>query len=87
MRIAAEMAESPLEKIERVKARRLDRVEQATLVAAWEAWRHAGEPGVPKDRLAVVVGSGIGGAGTLLAQDDILEARGRGGCRRTPSRC
>jgi 3-oxoacyl-[acyl-carrier-protein] synthase II len=76
VRIAAELAQSPLEKIDRVKARRLDRSEQAALVAAWEAWRQAGEPGVPKDRLAVVIGSGIGGAQTLLAQDDILEASG-----------
>jgi 3-oxoacyl-[acyl-carrier-protein] synthase II len=76
VRIAAELAVSPLEKIDRVKARRLDRSEQTALVAAWEAWRQAGEPDVPKERLAVVVGSGIGGAQTLLAQDDILEASG-----------
>jgi 3-oxoacyl-[acyl-carrier-protein] synthase II len=76
VRIAAELAVSPLEKIDRVKARRLDRSEQVALIAAWEAWRDAGEPDVPKDRLAVVVGSGIGGATTLLAQDDILEASG-----------
>jgi 3-oxoacyl-[acyl-carrier-protein] synthase II len=76
VRIAAELAVSPLDSIDRVKARRLDRSEQTALVAAWEAWRQAGEPDVPKDRLAVVVGSGIGGAQTLLAQDDILEASG-----------
>jgi 3-oxoacyl-[acyl-carrier-protein] synthase II len=76
VRIAAQLPVSPLEKIDRVKARRLDRSEQTALVAAWEAWKQAGEPDVPKDRLAVVVGSGIGGAQTLLAQDDILEASG-----------
>ncbi|GAA0897232.1 beta-ketoacyl-[acyl-carrier-protein] synthase family protein [Virgisporangium ochraceum] len=76
VRIAAQLAVSPLEKIDRVKARKLDRSEQTALVAAWEAWKQAGEPDVPKERLAVVVGSGIGGAQTLLAQDDILEAKG-----------
>jgi 3-oxoacyl-[acyl-carrier-protein] synthase II len=76
VRIAAEVTASPLDHIDRVKARRLDRSEQLALVAAWEAWRDAGAPDVPKDRLAVVVGSGIGGATTLLAQDDILEASG-----------
>src|SRR5688572_21162116 len=76
VRIAAELAVPPSEHIDRVKARRLDRAEQVALIAAWEAWRHAGEPDVPKERLAVVVGSGIGGATTLLAQDDILEASG-----------
>jgi 3-oxoacyl-[acyl-carrier-protein] synthase II len=76
VRIAAQLAVEPSEKIDRVKARRLDRCEQAALIAAWEAWEDAGEPDVAKDRLAVVVGSGIGGAQTLLAQDDILEASG-----------
>jgi 3-oxoacyl-[acyl-carrier-protein] synthase II len=76
VRIAAELAESPTDKLDRIKVRRLDRAEQTALVAAWEAWRDAGEPDVPKDRLAVVVGSGIGGATTLLAQDDILESKG-----------
>ena len=37
VRIAAELAQSPLEKIDRVKARRLDRSEQLALVAAREA--------------------------------------------------
>jgi 3-oxoacyl-[acyl-carrier-protein] synthase II len=76
VRIAAELAVEPSVHIDRVKARRLDRSEQTALVAAWEAWRDAGSPDLPKDRLAVVIGSGIGGATTLLAQDDILEASG-----------
>jgi 3-oxoacyl-[acyl-carrier-protein] synthase II len=46
------------------------------IVAAREAWADAGSPEVDKDRLAVSVGTGIGGAQTLLNQDDILEASG-----------
>jgi 3-oxoacyl-[acyl-carrier-protein] synthase II len=76
VRIGAVLAVPPSEQIDRVKARRLDRAEQLAIIAANEAWRQAGEPDVPKERLAVVVGSGIGGATTLLAQDDILEASG-----------
>jgi 3-oxoacyl-[acyl-carrier-protein] synthase II len=76
VRIGAQLAVEPSEHIDRVKARRMDRAEQLAVIAAFEAWRQAGEPDVPKDRLAVVVGSGIGGATTLLAQDDILEASG-----------
>ena len=34
------------------------------------------DAGLDPERLAVVVGSGIGGAQTLLGQDDILEASG-----------
>lgn len=76
VRIAAQLAVEPSEVIDRVQARRLDRSQMTAIVAAREAWADAGKPDVPKDRLAVVVGSGIGGAQTLLAQDDILEASG-----------
>lgn len=76
VQIIARLAEEPTEKIERVKARRMDRVEQVALVAAREAWAHAGAPEVDPTRLAVVVGSGIGGALTLLHQWDTLREKG-----------
>jgi 3-oxoacyl-[acyl-carrier-protein] synthase II len=76
VRIAAQLAAEPTEKIDRVQARRLDRSEMTAIVAAREAWADAGSPEVDKDRLAVSVGTGIGGAQTLLNQDDILEASG-----------
>jgi 3-oxoacyl-[acyl-carrier-protein] synthase II len=84
-RIVARMAVEPTTVLERVEARRLDRCQQAALVAAREAWADAGfasrrdESGgdtVDPDRLAVVIGSGIGGALTMLGQDDVLEQRG-----------
>ena len=80
VQIAAPLAVSPLDVLPRVQARRLDRCEQVALVAAKEAWAHAGlgEPGesVDPERLAVVIGTGIGGAVTLLDQDDLLEGPG-----------
>ncbi len=84
-RIIARMAVEPTSVLERVEARRLDRCQQAALVAGREAWADAGfttvkhgGPGdtVDPDRLAVVIGSGIGGALTTLGQDDVLESRG-----------
>ena len=63
-------------RLERVEARTLDRVQQVALVAAREAWAHAGTPQVEPERLAVVIGSGIGGALTLLAQDQVLREKG-----------
>jgi 3-oxoacyl-[acyl-carrier-protein] synthase II len=76
VRIAGQLAAEPA--IDRVQARRMDRSEQVAVVAAREAWAHSGLAGTEVDleRLGVVVGSGIGGATTLLAQDDILEASG-----------
>src|SRR4051794_30668094 len=78
VRIAAQLAQEPSEKIDRVKLRRLDRSEAVALIAAHEAWADAGlvDADIDRERLAVSVGSGIGGAQTLLAQDDILEAHG-----------
>lgn len=74
--IACYFAVDPASVIDRVQARRLDRSQQAALVAAREAWANAGSPEVDPERLAAVVGTGIGGAVTLLDQDDILETRG-----------
>ncbi|HUR15442.1 MAG TPA: beta-ketoacyl-[acyl-carrier-protein] synthase family protein [Mycobacteriales bacterium] len=63
-------------RLERIEARTLDRVQQVALVAAREAWDDAGQPAVEPERLAVVIGSGIGGALTLLAQNDVLSTKG-----------
>ncbi|RZQ64875.1 beta-ketoacyl-[acyl-carrier-protein] synthase family protein [Amycolatopsis suaedae] len=78
VKIAAQLAVEPTEILPRVEARRLDRSEQVAMVATREAWADAGhgEDTVDPDRLAVVVGTGIGGATTLLNQDDLLENAG-----------
>ncbi len=78
VRIAAQLKVDPAEVMDRVKLRRLDRSAATALIAAHQAWADAGlaDAGVDPERLAVVVGSGIGGAVTLLNQDDILEASG-----------
>lgn len=74
--IGAPMAVEPDTELTRVQARRMDRAEQAALVAAKQAWAHAGAPEVDPERLATVIGTGIGGVTTLLAQDDVIEQRG-----------
>ncbi|MGC1210198.1 MAG: beta-ketoacyl synthase N-terminal-like domain-containing protein, partial [Micromonospora sp.] len=78
VRIAAQLAVDPSEVLERVKLRRLDRSEAIAIIAAQQAWADSGlaDSGLDPERLAVSVGSGIGGATTMLAQDDILEASG-----------
>ncbi|MER6754095.1 beta-ketoacyl-ACP synthase II [Micromonospora echinofusca] len=78
VRIAAQLAVEPTGLIDRVKLRRLDRSEAIAIIAAQQAWADASlaDSGLDPERLGVSVGSGIGGALTLLAQDDILEASG-----------
>jgi len=76
VQFAARVAVEPSEVMERVEMRRLDRSEQFALIAAREAWKDAGSPDVDKERLGVVVASGIGGVITLLDQYDILKTKG-----------
>lgn len=76
--IHAPLLVEPTEIIPRVEARRLDRSQQVAMVAAREAWADAGAPEIDPERMGVVVGTGIGGALTLLGQDDILEQSGIG---------
>ncbi len=76
---AARVATEPSEQMERVEMRRLDRSEQFALVASREAWKDAGSPDVDKERLGVVIASGIGGVITLLDQYDILKEKGARG--------
>jgi 3-oxoacyl-[acyl-carrier-protein] synthase II len=75
-RIAAWAAADPATLIDRVQARRLDRCEQFALVAAREAWAHAGSPTVDPERLGVVVSSGIGGVASTLSAYDTLKEKG-----------
>ena len=65
--------------LEKVHTKRLDPSGQYALIAAREAWAHAGlagGDGVAGDRLGVVVGSGIGGIQTTLSAHDTLKTRG-----------
>jgi 3-oxoacyl-[acyl-carrier-protein] synthase II len=77
--IAARVAVEPLEVLDRVKARRLDRSGQFALVAALEAWADSGlaeSQAFEPERLAVAMASGIGGVTTLLANYDTLLEKG-----------
>lgn len=74
--IAGIMSTDPAELIDRVEARRMDRSQQAALVAAREAWTQAGAPDVDPERLGAVVATGIGGITSLLSAYDILLDRG-----------
>jgi len=74
---AARVHTEPADQMERVEMRRLDRSEQFALIASREAWKDAGSPDeIDKERLGVVIASGIGGVITLLDQFDILKEKG-----------
>ena len=76
-RFAALAAVEPTDAgMEKHEARRLDRGQQFAILAARQAWADAGTPDVDPSRVAVVVGSGVGGVVSLLEQYDVLRERG-----------
>ena len=78
VRIAAPAAVDPLQVLDRVEARTLDRSAQFALIATREAWADASlaDGDVDPVRLGAVVASGIGGITTLLTQYDNLKEKG-----------
>ncbi|MDO5498257.1 MAG: beta-ketoacyl-[acyl-carrier-protein] synthase family protein [Propionibacteriaceae bacterium] len=80
-KFAARAVVEPDTIIPRVEARRMDRSSQLGVVAALEAWADAGfklgeENDVDRERLAVSIGTGIGGLHTILENWDTLKGRG-----------
>jgi len=74
--IAAPVAVEPSEVLPVPQIKRMDRSGQFALIAAREAWAHAGAPEVDPERKGVVIASGIGGVTTLLSAYDTLKERG-----------
>ncbi|WP_026536303.1 beta-ketoacyl-[acyl-carrier-protein] synthase family protein [Arthrobacter sp. H14] len=76
VRVAGLVSAEPGALLSTREYRRMDRCGHLALVASREAWAQAGRPAVDPDRLAVVIGSGYGGLGTVLSQVRILDSGG-----------
>ncbi|WP_136193293.1 beta-ketoacyl-[acyl-carrier-protein] synthase family protein [Actinomyces procaprae] len=76
VRIAAPLAVDPGASLSARERRRLDRSSQCALVAAREAWAHAGTPSVAPDRLAVSLSPGIGPVLSVMEAWDTLREKG-----------
>ena len=76
VRFGGVLAVEPIDVLDRVEVRRLDRSQASALIASREAWTDAGSPDVEPERMGTVVGTGIGGVITLLDAYDILKERG-----------
>ncbi|RLP78115.1 beta-ketoacyl-[acyl-carrier-protein] synthase family protein [Mycetocola tolaasinivorans] len=74
--VAGLVAADPAEKLTPVQVKRLDRSQQFAAVAAAEAWADAGFESVDPERLAVAIGTGIGGVESLLREHDVLAESG-----------
>jgi 3-oxoacyl-[acyl-carrier-protein] synthase II len=78
VRIAARLAVDPADVLDRVTLRQMDRSTAIALIAARQAWQDSGltDCGPEPDRLAVSIGSGIGGIQSVVDQNAILEKSG-----------
>ncbi|MGW4847820.1 KasA/KasB family beta-ketoacyl-ACP synthase [Nocardia brasiliensis] len=81
VRIGGKLTTPPGAHLTRVEQRRLSYVEQLALVLGREVWRSAGAPEVDGERLAVAIGTGLGGADALIGAVDAMRG---GGYRKVP---
>ncbi|WP_216917332.1 KasA/KasB family beta-ketoacyl-ACP synthase [Nocardia noduli] len=79
VRIGAKLRSHPGDRLTRIEQRRLSYVEQLALVLGREVWQRADAPEVEGERLAVAIGTGLGGADALI---DAVDAMRRGGYRK-----
>ena len=76
VRIGAPLAIDPAEMLSPRQMRRLDRASQCALLAAREAWAHAGSPEVDGQRLSVSVSPGMGLVRSVIDTWETLRGRG-----------
>lgn len=76
VKIGAMVPTEPGDRLERIEARNMDRSVRLAVLAFREAWADAGSPDCDRERLATVIGTGIGGITTLLDQYDIFKEKG-----------
>lgn len=79
VRIGGKLKSVPASRLTRVEQRRHSFVEQMALVLGRQVWAGAGTPEVDGERLAVVIGTGLGGGDALI---DAVDALRGGGYRR-----
>src|SRR3546814_931830 len=76
IRIGGHLKVSTDEDLSRVEIRRMSWVERLALTLSRTVWSNAGSPEVDQDRLAVVIGTGLGGGDTLIDAVDKLRGGG-----------
>lgn len=76
--VAAPVTADPLDVLDRVEARKMDRSTQLAMMAAQEAWGSSGLSGaeLDRERVGVAVGTGIGGLHSLLGNWDAYRDKG-----------
>ncbi|GAB2552083.1 3-oxoacyl-ACP synthase KasA [Nocardia heshunensis] len=74
--IGGKLAADPTNELDRIKKRRMCYVQQMSYVMGKRLWATAGGPEVDKDRLGVCIGTGLGGADTIVDANDAMRDHG-----------
>lgn len=76
VRIGGVLQFDPADRLTRVERRRLSFVEQLAVILGRRLWADAGLDGMDTDRLAVAVGTGLGGGDALIGAVDAMRGGG-----------
>ncbi|WP_433565924.1 KasA/KasB family beta-ketoacyl-ACP synthase [Nocardia sp. CA-151230] len=74
--IGGKLIADPTDELDRIKKRRMCYVQQMSYVMGKRLWATAGEPVVDKDRLGVCIGTGLGGADSIVEANDAMRDHG-----------
>ncbi|MEC3914626.1 KasA/KasB family beta-ketoacyl-ACP synthase [Nocardia sp. CDC160] len=74
--IGGKLVADPTAELDRIKKRRMCYVQQMSYVMGKRLWATAGSPEVDKDRLGVCIGTGLGGADTIVDANDAMREHG-----------
>ncbi|MCC3332865.1 KasA/KasB family beta-ketoacyl-ACP synthase [Nocardia abscessus] len=66
----------PTDELSRVQKRRMSYVQQVAYVMGNRIWDTLGRPEVDLDRLGVCIGTGLGGADTIIESNDLMQNAG-----------
>ncbi|WP_280263836.1 KasA/KasB family beta-ketoacyl-ACP synthase [Nocardia abscessus] len=66
----------PTDELSRVQKRRMSYVQQVAYVMGNRIWDTVGRPEVDLDRLGVCIGTGLGGADTIIESNDLMQNAG-----------
>jgi beta-ketoacyl ACP synthase len=74
--IGGKLVHDPTTDLDRVRKRRMCYVQQMSYVMGKRLWDNAGQPDIDKDRLGVCIGTGLGGADTIVEANDAMHNHG-----------
>lgn len=74
--IGGKLVADPTTELDRVRKRRMCYVQQMSYAMGKRLWDNIGHPEVDKDRLGVCIGTGLGGADTIVEANDAMRDHG-----------